>query len=566
MLGSKGFCSQLISVAGSVAIFRVVRRGRGMRMNWKNMIRAGIAVAVSGLLLSGMNAVISGAKTKKVSSVKIKNSGKYLLINKKEKKKLSVKFKPGKGINKKLKWTSSRKKVVSVSQKGVIRGKKYGKATITARAKDGSGKYAKLRVRVGKKVNQVNMQGSAMDLDVGSSASLGTRVSPSQATIKKVKYHTSNKSTATVSKTGIVYGKSKGTATITAYSTDGSGKKASCRVNVRVPSQSVRLNAQDTIRLEVGKTVTINATVQPANASNRNVRYTSSDPAVAKVSQMGVVTGVDSGTATIRVDAADGRASAAVEVEVYKVELQNEKLIAHRGYSSEAPENTTVAFELAVQNGFYGVECDLRKTFDGSFVIMHDADLNRMCGYNLDISSLDLQQLKNFKITGGRNISLYPDLTVPTLEEYLDILADSSTVHPFIELKVEYTEKELEEIVSQVKEKGLLERTYFISVHKSNLLALKKMEGVYKEGLQYVYGAESDNKLTPVSSSVINWCIENQIDLDARHTLLSASDVSLLHDSGRQVNVWTVNSVERACELVKDFNVDMVTTEYMLKS
>lgn len=537
-----------------------------MRVNWKNMIRAGIAVAASGFLLSGMNAVVSEARTKKVSSVKFKVSGKYLLINKREKKKLSVKFKPKKGADKKLKWSSSRKKVVSVNQKGVIRGKKYGKATITARAKDGSGKFAKLQVRVGKKVNKVNIQGSAMDLDVGSSASLGTKVSPSQATIKKVEYRTSNKSAATVSKTGIVYGKSKGTATITAYSTDGSGKKASCRVNVRVPSQSVRLNAEGKIQLEAGKTVTINASVQPSNASNRNVRYSSSDPAVAKVSQLGVVTGVNTGTTTVRVDAADGRASAAVEVEVFKVELQNEKLIAHRGYSSEAPENTTVAFELAVQNGFYGVECDLRKTYDGNFVIMHDADLNRMCGYNLDISNLDLQQLKKFKITGGRNISLYPDLTVPTLEEYLEILSESSTVHPFIELKVEYTEKELKEIVSQVKKKGLLERTYFISVHKSNLLALKKIEGVFKEGLQYVYGAESDNKLEPVSSDVINWCIENQIDLDARHTLLTASDVSLLHDNGRKVNVWTVNSVSRACELVKDFSVDMLTTEYLLKS
>ena len=171
-----------------------------MRMNWKNIIRAGILVAASGLLFSGMNAVVSEAKTKKVSSVKFKVSGKYLLINKRETKKLSVKFKPRKGVNKKLRWTSSRKKVVSVNQKGVIRGKKYGKATVTARAKDGSGKCAKLQVRVGKKVNKVKIQGNAMDLDVGSSASLGTKVSPSQATIKKVKYRTSNKSAVTVSR------------------------------------------------------------------------------------------------------------------------------------------------------------------------------------------------------------------------------------------------------------------------------------------------------------------------------------------------------------------------------
>ena len=87
-----------------------------MRVNWKNIIRAGIAVAASGFLLSGMNVAVSEARTKKVSSVKFKVSGKYLLINKREKKKLSVKFKPQKGVNKKLNWTSSRKKIVSVNQ------------------------------------------------------------------------------------------------------------------------------------------------------------------------------------------------------------------------------------------------------------------------------------------------------------------------------------------------------------------------------------------------------------------------------------------------------------------
>lgn len=81
-----------------------------MRMNWKNIIRAGIAVAVSGFLLSGMHAAESEAKTKKISSVKFKSSGKYLLINKREKKKITVKIKPKKGADKKLKWSSSRKK------------------------------------------------------------------------------------------------------------------------------------------------------------------------------------------------------------------------------------------------------------------------------------------------------------------------------------------------------------------------------------------------------------------------------------------------------------------------
>lgn len=536
-------------------------------LRWNHIVRTGIVVIAAGLLVSAFHVTYSEAEKKKISSIKIKNSGSELLINKRQKKKLSVTLKPKKGINKKLKWKSSKKSVVSVNQKGIIKGKRYGRATITARAKDGSGKVAGIRVRVGRKVSKLSLPVSVKDLDVGTSFRVRAKVAPKNATKKKVKYRSSNTKAATVSSSGMVYGKAKGTTTITAYSTDGSGKKKSCKVNVKVPSQSVKLDVESgELRLEAGKTLTINATVQPSNASNRGVKYKSTNPGVATVSQLGVVTGVSPGKTTIQVEASDGRSSAAVEVEVYKVELQNEKLIAHRGYSSEAPENTTVAFELAVQNGFYGVECDVRKTYDGEFVIMHDADLNRMCGYNLSISALALQQLKQYTITAGKNISQYPDLTIPTLDEYLEILEMSSTIHPFIELKEEFTVSELTEIVNQVKKRGLLDRTYFISVHQSNLLNLKSIEGVKQEFLQYVYGAESSNKLVPVDDTVINWCIANAVDLDTRYTLITASEVSRLHDAGRKVNVWTVNDVQKAYELVKDANVDMVTTEYLLKS
>lgn len=541
-----------------------------MKSQFKHFLKIFVAVLVFGVLVVMTGQTEAGAEPKsekKIKSLKINVSGGELLINKRETKKLKVKIKPSKGIDKKLKWKSSKKSVVSVTQKGKIKGKKYGRAYISVRAEDGSGKKARIRVRVGKKVSKVILPSKSMELDVGKTASIQAQVSPANATKRKVKYQSSNKSVATVSSSGVVRGKGKGTATITVSSTDGSGKKALCKVAVKIPTSLIQLDVQNgQLRLEAGTSITINAVVKPDNASNKKIHYTSTNPAAAKVSQLGVVTGVSPGLTTIRVDAADGRSSASVDVEVYKVELQKEKLIAHRGFSSAAPENTTAAFELAVQNGFYGIECDVRKTYDGEFVIMHDADLNRMCGYNLNIANMDLDQLKQYTITAGSNIDSYPELTVPTLEEYLQILEKSDTVHPFIELKEALTEPELKEITELVKKYGLLDRTYFISVHKSNLLTLKTISGVNQEFLQYVYGAESSNKLVPVDDSVISWCINNAIDLDARHTLITADEVSRLHDSGRKVNVWTVNDGKRAYELVKDFCVDMITTEYFLQS
>lgn len=541
-----------------------------MRDKLKQFGRGIVTALAAGIILAAFHTTNAEARPvpgKKVTSITIKQTGNPLLINKRERKKLSVKVRPKNAANQKLTWKTSKKSVVSVTQNGVIRGRKYGKAVVTAQAKDGSGKKAKIHVQVGRKVSKVALPAKTMILDVKAKTKMKATVSPSNATKRNLTYRSSNKGVATVSSTGVVYGKAKGTATITVSSKDGSGKKANCKVQVKIPSQSVVIDVDATgNKIEVGKTLTVNAVVQPANASNKGIRYTSTNPAVAKVNQQGVVTGVASGTTSILVEAADGRSAATVEVEVYKVELRGEKLIAHRGLSSEAPENTTAAFELALQRGFYGIECDVRKTLDDNFVIMHDDGLNRMCGYNLKIANMDLQQLKKYKITSGANVLSYPDLTVPTLEEYLTILEKSDTIHPFIELKESFSSTDLKKLVQLVKKHGLLDRTYFISYYQSNLLALKEIDGVNREFLQYVYGAEEANKLAPVDDRVINWCIENGIDLDARHTLIQASDVYRLHEAGRRVNVWTVNALAKAFELVTNAQVDMITTEYYLNS
>lgn len=529
------------------------------------------AVLAAGVFLSLFHGAGSEAKPagngKKLTSIKIQNKGDFLLLNKGEKKKLDVKVRPKAAGTQAVRWKSSRKAVVTVSNKGVVRGKRYGKATITALAADGSKTKAKLRVLVGRRVTGVSLTANRVKLDVKGSAKLQANVFPANATKRKLSYRSSDKSVVSVSSKGVLRGKAGGKAKITVSAKDGSGKKAICSVQVLVPSRSVIVDADaHGTKLEVGKKLTIGASVLPANATNRGVRFVSTDPKVAKVSQSGVVTGLEAGTTTIQAAAADGRSSTAVEVEVYKVELRDKKLVAHRGLSSEAPENSTKAFELAVERGFYGIECDVRKTLDDQFVIMHDADLSRMCGKNLTIANMDLQQLKKYPITSGANATQYPGLTVPTLDEYLDILAGSGTVHPFIELKEPFTKAQLQKIAQKVKESGLFERTYFISMYKQNLIFLKEIGVATKENLQYVYGAEEENKTQAVDDRVINWCIANEINLDARYTLVTAFDVFRLQEAGREVNVWTVNQLAKAFELFTDAQVDMLTTEYYLNS
>ncbi len=238
------------------------------------------------------------------------------------------------------------------------------------------------------------------------------------------------------------------------------------------------------------------------------------------------------------------------------------KRIAHRGFSSEAPENTRASFALAVEGDFYGVECDIWKTLDGVYVISHDGNLKRMCDIDRMITHTKYKNLSRYPIMKGKKNTSHPIQHVISLTEYLSIVARSDNKHPVIELKMDYTAVELREIVNIVKNYGLYDRVYFISLHGGVLMRLAKELHFPTKRLQYVYGAIPANKYIPVNIEVENWLIENRINLDTRYTLLSRGNVMRLHEAGLEVNVWTVNRKKDMEYVVRELGVDMVTTEY----
>lgn len=148
----------------------------------------------------------------------------------------------------------------------------------------------------------------------GQTVTLSASVSPSNATNKTVTWTSSNTKVATVSG-GKVTAVANGTATITATAKDGSKKKATCKITVKIPAPvvkvtSVTLNQTSASLTKKGQTVTLSATVAPSNASNKSITWTSSNANVATVNN-GVVTAVANGTATITATAADGSGKSA---------------------------------------------------------------------------------------------------------------------------------------------------------------------------------------------------------------------------------------------------------------
>ena len=162
---------------------------------------------------------------------------------------------------------------------------------------------------------------------------------------------------ATVTSAGVVTAVKAGTATITCTAKDGSGVKATCEVTVEEPIQlvtGITLN-KTSAELKVGETASLTATVSPANATNKEVSWTTSDSSVATVTSSGVVTAIKAGTATITCTAKDGsgvKATCQVTVEKEEEETNPIQLVTQIVLSQTTAtlvigENTTLTAYIA---------------------------------------------------------------------------------------------------------------------------------------------------------------------------------------------------------------------------
>ena len=210
-----------------------------------------------------------------VTQVKLEVPKDYLAIGKTMTVKANILPKSETGTG--LKWSSSNKNVAAVSQKGVVKAIGKGTCTITATAKDGSGQKASVKVKVGAPVSRITLEKTSLSLFKGRYATIGVKaVTPSTAGRKTLKWTTSDASVAKVSQQGDVKGVGKGTCVITATAKDGSGVKATCKVEVRQCIENISLNA-GTITVKKGKIRQLRATVAPASANNKAVTWKSNN-------------------------------------------------------------------------------------------------------------------------------------------------------------------------------------------------------------------------------------------------------------------------------------------------
>ncbi|MBR3815352.1 MAG: Ig-like domain-containing protein [Clostridia bacterium] len=223
---------------------------------------------------------------------------------------------PSNATDSKLSWISSNPTIASVDADGIVYGHKPGTVTITAISDDNSEITAKCTVKVIRSVTGMTLNKASVTMNVGASTTVTPIFYPADATMQTAKWTSSNYDVADVDENGKITAKAPGYAVITATSSDG-GFKASCDVLSIRPVSGVKLS-KTSVSLEVDEKYQASATVLPSDASDKTLKWSSSDKTVATVSSSGVITGKSQGTATITCKTVDGGFKATMKVTVLK--------------------------------------------------------------------------------------------------------------------------------------------------------------------------------------------------------------------------------------------------------
>jgi glycerophosphoryl diester phosphodiesterase len=242
-------------------------------------------------------------------------------------------------------------------------------------------------------------------------------------------------------------------------------------------------------------------------------------------------------------------------------EYANVKAVNHRGYNFIAPENTIIAYEMSAQRGFKYVETDVLFTSDGVPVLMHDDTINRTCcnasdgsaiSSSVSIDSVSYEDLvTDYDACTPAQWSTWAGIKVPTFEGFM-YCCKVHNLHPWIELKWThtYTQAEVQEIISIVKQYGMEEHVSFISFSYDALALVASEWDTVELGLN---GTVADAKLLRTGKNRV-FMIYNQ----------SNSYTDAIAD-GFEVCVYTVNTTAQLSALTNQ-GFDSVLTNGLLPS
>jgi len=219
-------------------------------------------------------------------------------------------------------------------------------------------------------------------------------------------------------------------------------------------------------------------------------------------------------------------------------------LVAHRGLSCVAPENTLDSLQAAVDAGFRYIECDIQITKDNEWIVNHDTTIKRMTGEEGTIADMTAEEVQSYKITRGAHAKDY-DAVSPTLEEFLAACQENDLI-PLIELKEEGPDLPYDKVFDLLDQYGLRDKSVLISFHEDNLKACRKLDATIP--MLYIINKPATEETLDIVRDL------GVCGIDFRYSALKKSDevVEQCREEGIPIGVWfSVESPRKAAKALE---------------
>ena len=223
-------------------------------------------------------------------------------------------------------------------------------------------------------------------------------------------------------------------------------------------------------------------------------------------------------------------------------------IMAHRGYSAAAPENTIPAFQKCIDNRFTAAELDVQMLADGTIVVLHDDNLKRTAGIDKNVWEVTYSEIKDLD-NGSFFDKSYAGTTIPTLDEVIRLANhESDKLYLNIEIK------------RNGHDDGIVEEVVDI-IRKNNYMDYCDVTSQDYETLEEV--RKNDPKILTAYTSAIGIgdidSLEAADIISIQETFATFENIDRIQGAGKRVFVWTVNEEDTMKKLVS-LNVDAILT------
>lgn len=313
------------------------------------------------------------------------------------------------------------------------------------------------------------------------------------------------------------------------------------------------------VKAATSKTVNLGTTTRLTVKTKKTIHWSSTNKKVVAVDKKGNITAKKIGRATIKAKVNKKTYKFSISVvdpysdstKLQEAKNYNIKMIAHRGMSSLAPENTLEAMELAAIYGFGMVEFDVSQTKDNKFVVMHDKSVDRTTNGKGKISKLTYKQIKSLKIDGGNGYSKsFKNAKVPSLEEVLKLCKKRNLV-PLIHIK---SVSDIAGLLKIIKKAGFSNKAILCSSNTNTLLNVKSINK--KTKLMIVVSRDGQDAVNFAKK-------HNLMGINISAKALDLQVVNSINQNGMALYVWDVYT-KSTFETLKEYGIDGVVSDGVL--